>query len=472
MNTNRSVNLDLIAICVSIMLTMLSLAVAAELRAQIGFGLPLTPIGNQITLTLYATVATLWFVVLTITGVTRILRTPHLLDGLWRLMSSLLICDLLFAGLLYLFFRHISRVMFGYFILLDMAVVVSFFLLLRFVLLNNTNSIPTLRRVLIAGTGQSATRLAGALERMRPRTAAVVGFLDNDQSIQGRSLAGRPVLGQLEDAAAIIDQHKIDEVIIALSLNDHPSAVQLVRRLQSLPVHIRLVPDFLDFAVIRASVDYLEGMPMVGLRVPALSDEDRLYKRIFDVIVSSVLLVVLSPILAIIALLIMLDSKGPAFWYADRIGENGKPFKMIKFRSMVADAEARWHEVISRDEDGKLRFKHPDDPRITRVGAWLRRTSLDELPQLINVLRGEMSLVGPRPELPLVVEQEYEPWQWSRFTVPQGMTGWWQINRRGYEHQHLCTADDLYYIQNYSLQLDLLILLKTIGVVIRGQGAY
>jgi exopolysaccharide biosynthesis polyprenyl glycosylphosphotransferase len=471
-NTSRKVNLDLIVICVSVALTLLSLTIASQLRAYISFGRELSIVGNQITPLLYITVALIWFSVLLSAGVTRLLRMQHMMEGLLRLFLALIICDLLCAGMLYLLFRDLSRLMFFYFIMLDNVVIVAFFLTMRAMVLNRQASPATIERVLIVGSGSVAVRIANAIYRQRPRVASVVGFLDNDPSLTGRSIQDWPVLGQLKDARQAIEEHQIDNVVIALSLNDHPAAIELVRELQALPVHIRLVPDFLDFAVIRSSVDYLEGMPIVGLRVPALSDEDRLYKRIFDVVVSSLLLIILLPVFALIAILIKLDSRGTVFWRAERVGENGKPFTMYKFRSMVADAEARWHEVISRDEEGHLRFKHANDPRITRVGAFLRRTSLDELPQLLNVLKGDMSLVGPRPELPLVVQEEYEPWQWSRFTVPQGMTGWWQINRRGFEHQHLCTADDLYYIQNYSLQLDLLILFKTIGVVIRGQGAY
>jgi exopolysaccharide biosynthesis polyprenyl glycosylphosphotransferase len=328
------------------------------------------------------------------------------------------------------------------------------------------------KRVLVVGAGQSGMRIATALEQSRPCSTTVIGFLDLNPALLGQYVQHWPVLGNLADAPRIIANTRIEEVVVALPIQDHPEAVALVRQIQSLPIQIRLVPDLLDFAVMGGSVEYLEGMPVVGLRVSALSDDARLLKRLFDIVVSAALLLAVSPLMAIVALLIRFDSRGPVFYYANRVGENGRPFTMVKFRSMVVDAETRLGEVSVRGHDGKLRFKHPDDPRITRVGAWLRRTSLDELPQLLNVLRGEMSLVGPRPELPDVVQYEYEPWQWSRFTVPQGMTGWWQINRRGYEHQHLCTADDLYYIQNYSLQLDLLILLKTIGVVLRGEGAY
>jgi lipopolysaccharide/colanic/teichoic acid biosynthesis glycosyltransferase len=154
-----------------------------------------------------------------------------------------------------------------------------------------------------------------------------------------------------------------------------------------------------------------------------------------------------------------------------RVGENGKLFWMLKFRSMVPDAEAYLDEVVERTEDGRIIHKKQDDPRVTRIGRFIRATSLDELPQLLNVLKGEMSLVGPRPELPWLVEQ-YEPWQCKRFAVPQGMTGWWQINGRSGKLMHEHTDEDLYYIQNYSLLLDIQILSRTLGAVLKRSGAF
>jgi lipopolysaccharide/colanic/teichoic acid biosynthesis glycosyltransferase len=183
------------------------------------------------------------------------------------------------------------------------------------------------------------------------------------------------------------------------------------------------------------------------------------------------LLLLLAPLLGLIALAIKLESPGPVFFFQERIGQHGQRFKMAKFRSMYQDAEQRRDEVALRDAAGHLLHKSSDDPRVTRVGRKLRRTSLDELPQLINVLRGEMSLVGPRPEMPYIAA-EYEPWQWQRFRVPPGITGWWQINGRSDRPMHLHTEDDLYYIQNYSFWLDLRILLRTIAAVFRGHGAY
>ena len=179
----------------------------------------------------------------------------------------------------------------------------------------------------------------------------------------------------------------------------------------------------------------------------------------------------LLPLMGLVALMVRLDSSGPVLFRQMRVGENGRLFAMYKFRSMVNGAEDLQEVVNEENGDGALIHKKPDDPRVTGVGRLLRRTSLDELPQLFNVLKGEMSLVGPRPELPWLLDQ-YEPWQHKRFAVPQGMTGWWQVNGRSDKPMHLHTDDDLYYVQNYSLWMDIYILLKTPWVVLRGKGAY
>ena len=456
----------------SILITEGMLVLAMWLRERVSVWTPLEPGANSIPLMLFPLVGVIWFIMQIIFSTPRLVRTGQLIEGLWRLVAAIGLASLTFAGALFLSFRQTSRLYFIYFVLLDLVALILFYGVMRLIVRHHNTRPQTRSRVLIAGAGQTGMRLAHALMRQWNGAAPVVGFLDNDPALAGGQIDGWPVLGKLDEAEQIIERHDIDDIIITLPLEAHPEAVKLVRRLQAAPVHIRLVPDFLDFAVMHASVDYLEGMPVVGLRVPAISDEARIAKRLFDISVSAVLLVILAPFMALIALLIKRDSPGPALYRADRVGENGRLFRMYKFRTMVEDADMRWAEVVTRRPDGKLAFKQPDDPRITRIGRWLRRSSLDELPQLFNVLRGDMALVGPRPELPVVVREEYEPWQWSRFTVPQGMTGWWQINRRGFEHQHLCTADDLYYIQNYSLLLDVRILMRTALIVLTGQGAY
>jgi lipopolysaccharide/colanic/teichoic acid biosynthesis glycosyltransferase len=169
--------------------------------------------------------------------------------------------------------------------------------------------------------------------------------------------------------------------------------------------------------------------------------------------------------------MILLEDGPPIFFRQKRVGENGRLFDMLKFRTMVKNAEELRAQVETRDADGNLIHKIKDDPRVTRAGRFLRRFSLDELPQLFNILAGTMSLVGPRPEMPYLVDK-YQPWQRKRFAVPPGLTGWWQVNGRSDKPMHLHTEDDLYYIQNYSIWLDLQIIVRTIWVVLVGKGSY
>jgi lipopolysaccharide/colanic/teichoic acid biosynthesis glycosyltransferase len=212
---------------------------------------------------------------------------------------------------------------------------------------------------------------------------------------------------------------------------------------------------------------YPDGRP----QPTPISGYQRAVKRTLDIVTSSILLVVLTPIMLVIAVAIKLDSRGPILFRQKRVGEGGRIFEMFKFRSMYADAEARQAEVYRFTENGHLLHKHRDDPRVTPVGRILRRTSLDELPQFLNVFMGEMSLVGPRPELPMLVAR-YEPWQRERLLVPQGLTGWWQINGRSEKPMHLHTEADIYYVRNYSLLLDIRIMFKTFSVVLRGSDAF
>ncbi|NBD35090.1 MAG: exopolysaccharide biosynthesis polyprenyl glycosylphosphotransferase, partial [Chloroflexi bacterium] len=245
----------------------------------------------------------------------------------------------------------------------------------------------------------------------------------------------------------------------------------IVARLHELPVNIRIIPDYFSLALYRATASDFGGIPMINLRDPALNDYQRLLKRGFDLVIGGLLTLLAMPVMIIIAIAIKLDSRGPILFKQKRVGENGRLFDMYKFRSMVVNAEALQEKINQVDEEGHLIHKVKDDPRVTRVGRFIRRWSLDELPQFFNVLKGDLSLVGPRPEMPWLVE-EYENWQRKRFAVPQGITGWWQVNGRSDKMMHLHTDEDLYYIQNYSLWLDILILLKTPWVVLRGKGAY
>lgn len=194
-------------------------------------------------------------------------------------------------------------------------------------------------------------------------------------------------------------------------------------------------------------------------------------KRVFDLLFGFFALILALPLMILSAFLICLEDGFPVIFRQKRVGKNGQLFELYKLRTMVKNAERLQGEVGGRDSTGNLIHKTREDPRITRVGRILRRFSLDELPQLFNVLSGTMSLVGPRPELPYIVEK-YELWQRKRFAILPGMTGWWQVNGRSDRPMHLHTEDDLYYVQNHSILLDLRIILRTIWVVIIGKGAY
>lgn len=292
----------------------------------------------------------------------------------------------------------------------------------------------------------------------------------NGDNLDEESLPA-PVLGTIDDAPRVIQETGANEIVIALGAEEHAKLEKLVYELHQLPVNIRMVPDAMHLAFLNLHVEDFGGMPLLTLKEPVLTPLQRAVKRAFDIVVSFILLIFSLPLMAAIAIAIKRDSPGPVFFLQERIGEGGRPFKMIKFRTMIDGAEEMAHEVITYDEAGNIIHKRPDDPRVTKVGYWLRRNSLDELPQLINVLKGDMSLVGPRPEMPWLVEK-YESWQRKRFEVPQGLTGWWQVGGRANNPMHLSTEEDLLYIRNYSLWLDIVILWRTIGAVLRRRGAF
>jgi exopolysaccharide biosynthesis polyprenyl glycosylphosphotransferase len=202
-----------------------------------------------------------------------------------------------------------------------------------------------------------------------------------------------------------------------------------------------------------------------------MSRSERLAKRAMDILLSGIALFLAAPVMLMVIIAIKLESPGPVLFKQRRVGEGGKLFHIYKFRSMVVNAEALQTTVNKTTHDGKTLHKHKDDPRVTRIGRIIRKTSIDELPQLLNILKGDMSLVGPRPELPWLVEQ-YEAWQRERFLVPQGLTGWWQVTGRSEKPCHLSTEDDLHYVRNYSLWLDIKIMLMTIPAMLKGKGAF
>jgi exopolysaccharide biosynthesis polyprenyl glycosylphosphotransferase len=389
-------------------------------------------------------------------------------DELNSIIMSSVLASTIIAGLLFLTYREISRVLFLSFVLISVVMLISYRLIYRLAYRKKFLRKVEEKQVLIIGAGLVARQLEKKMLGFHTLGFKIVGFVDDNKELVARR---EDVLGELSDVVNIAKQNYVTDIVFALPQRAYDKVNRLVSVLHNLPVRIWIIPDYFALALNKATVLEFAGIPMIDLRAPALNEYQRIAKRMFDLIVTFFLFLVSIPLYAIIALAIKLDSRGPVLYPSERIGENWRTFKMLKFRSMGLDADKKLKEVAKFDSKGRMIYKNPNDPRVTRVGRWLRRTSLDELPQLINILKGEMSLVGPRPELPALVEK-YEPWQRKRFSVPQGLTGWWQVNGRSDKPMHLHTEEDLYYIQNYSIWLDFQILLKTIWVVLRRKGAF
>ncbi|MEA3337423.1 MAG: sugar transferase [Chloroflexota bacterium] len=464
-------NTILFLIVSDLLITMLALFTAEQGRYWLPFGVKLTWEEVVQPWPIYLLVVLIWGTTFIVAQVYDARRTATAADEAQTITWAVAVACLVFAGVLYLTFREVPRRLFLYFIIGDLILLIGFRLGLRGALRFSGRRDVIPRRVLVVGAGRLGQRVGRGVMAQAVAGLTMVGYVDDDPTKQTLWIQGAPVLGTVRDTPGIVDGQKVDEIIFALPLRAHGAIERLVMALQEYPVRVRVVPDFFDLAMSQATVEDFNGLPLVGLRDPAIDGFDRVVKRAFDLAVGSLTLLVFWPLMLVVAAAIRLDSRGPALFVQERVGENGRRFQMYKFRSMVANAEHLTDETTKTNGNGDMIHKSPDDPRVTQVGHFIRRTSLDELPQLFNVLRGEMSLVGPRPELPLLV-QHYESWQRRRFSVPPGITGWWQINGRSERMMHLHTEDDLYYIQNYSPLLDIQILWRTIGVVVRGRGAY
>jgi exopolysaccharide biosynthesis polyprenyl glycosylphosphotransferase len=322
------------------------------------------------------------------------------------------------------------------------------------------------RRTLIVGAGPTGRLLESKIAAHPDYGLNVVGFLD-----EAGPAGGADILGLTEDLTQIVEDHDIDWVVLAGAEGAHEKTLELVRRVSRPDVHLSIVPTYFELFASNATIEDLQGIPVVSLPAMRLSRSHRLLKRTFDLAASLVGLLVLSPVLLAAAIAIKLDSKGPVLFRQLRNGRGGVPFKILKFRTMVDGAEAQRFELTHLNEmDGPL-FKIHTDPRITRTGAFLRRWRIDELPQLWNVVRGEMSLVGPRPFV-LHEADKITGWAGRRLESVPGITGLWQVlggNDLSFEEM---VKLDYVYTTNWSLWWDIKILFQTVPVVLARRGAY
>jgi exopolysaccharide biosynthesis polyprenyl glycosylphosphotransferase len=417
---------------------------------------------------LYVFLAFLWLTMGAISGIYELSRLPFFSKQLGRFTSTYCVAILAFVGILYFASREMSRVTVIYFAMTNYFAL----LLLRYALtlvLKRGHGLSHPIKVLIVGASETGMRLAGVIEAFQGKIYNVIGFVDDiDPCFIPPSLN---IIGGKKDLVRLVEEKDVQLVMIAVSEGRMEEIDELLTELYPLPVRIYLVPDLLKITILHSEVDTVGDITVIGIREPVIQGLQWVAKRTLDVLVSALVLILCSPLMLIIAIAIKLDSRGPVIFKAQRVGANGNLFRMLKFRTMVADAEKLQIKVMRVNEDGQTVYKSKDDPRITRIGRFLRRTSLDELPQLINVLIGEMSLVGPRPEQPFITKN-YEGWQWLRLSVPPGITGLWQISGRSDLPMHLNTRLDIHYARNYSLLLDLKILFRTAFVVLQGRGAY
>ena len=388
-------------------------------------------------------------------------------DELAALFLSTFIASISTAGILYFSYRDLSRVLFVLFVVNTFLLCFSWRVLARLYFRSRRELSPVNRRLLVVGSGPLGQNVGRQIQVSPRDHLALVGYVDDDNSLGNQERA----LGSLADLKAVLSRYDVTDVVIALPYSAYHQMTEIVARLDDQPVGVWVALGFFDLALYRTDIEDFAGIPMLDLRASAIDDYQRMMKRAFDVCFGLLSLIPALPVMSALALLILLEDGAPVLFRQKRVGEKGRLFEMLKFRTMVRNAEALRKQVEKVDENGNLIHKTRDDPRVTRVGRLLRRFSLDELPQLFNILTGTMSLVGPRPEVPYLVER-YQPWQRKRFAVPPGLTGWWQVNGRSDKPMHLHTEDDLYYIQNYSIWLDLQIIARTIWVVLVGKGSY
>jgi exopolysaccharide biosynthesis polyprenyl glycosylphosphotransferase len=314
--------------------------------------------------------------------------------------------------------------------------------------------------VLIVGTGVAAIRLLQKLQDHPETGYRVAGFLDDSDDPDAKDVAGRPVLGRIDDARAVAVEHGVQEIFVAAPALSHTRMLALVLECEDLGLTFRVVTNLFEVLTAGTRIDLVDDLPLVRLGRETVHPLYAPLQRALDVCGALVGLALAGPLMLWCARRIRATSPGPAIFAHERAGRNGRVFTMYKFRTMHCDTQP-----------SAVAPRAASDPRVTEYGKWLRATSIDELPQLLNVLRGEMSLVGPRPEMPFIVDT-YDEWQRRRLAVKPGITGLWQILGRKDLPMHENLQYDFYYIRNRSLALDVSILLRTIGAVLSRRGAF
>jgi exopolysaccharide biosynthesis polyprenyl glycosylphosphotransferase len=326
-------------------------------------------------------------------------------------------------------------------------------------------------RLLIVGAGEVGRTVMRNIVAQPSLGYQIAGFVDDDPEKGSTDIGRFKALGGTDNLPRVVKEWAIDDVIITLPWMYHRKIVSIIAQCERQRVRVRIVPDVFQMTLSHLDSEDIGGIPTIGVREIAIGRGGRLIKRAMDLLISVAAMVLLSPLLVLVALAIRLDSPGHVLFRQIRVGQGERLFTLYKFRSMRQGAEAEQERLMDRNEADGVLFKIRNDPRVTRVGRFLRRSSLDELPQLFNVLMGHMSVVGPRPAPPSEV-QRYQPWHKRRLEVPPGMTGLWQVSGRSQLTFDEMVLLDLYYVENWSPLLDLQIMIRTVPQFFLGEGAY
>jgi Undecaprenyl-phosphate glucose phosphotransferase len=393
-------------------------------------------------------------------------RIDYFYKELFDVGKCLTLTLMILIALIYLLRRfEFSRLAFFYFWILGIGGLLSVRYFARKTLKMLRRKGHNKRYALIAGTGPLGLKVLEKLRLYPALGIQVLGFLTRNEEEVGKKIQNIPILGVYEDLTEILNEQEVDIFFVAISITDYDCFESLIEKVNGHLSEIKVVPASYEFLRLRGGMDELDGLPIVSLQGSPLYGWDRVFKRIFDLVIGSFILILMAPVMFLIGLLIKLTSEGPIFYRQERVGMNGCPFQILKFRTMRADAEKETGPIWARESD----------PRRTKVGAFLRRTSLDELPQLFNVIKGEMSLVGPRPERPNFVEEFRNriPSYMLRHKIKAGITGWAQVNGwRGNTSLEKRIEHDLYYIENWSIGFDLRILMMTLWRGLFSKSAY
>lgn len=423
---------------------------------------------------LFAGFAVVWHTVFSVSGMYRSHRIGAHLSEWWEVTKAVVLGTSLLALCASVFELEAgNRVFLSTFFVAALVGTLAMRFGLRIVLGEARRSGRHLRNAIIVGCGPRGAALGRQIWNRPELGYLLLGYID-DMPAPGNPLhaGGDHLLGSINDLERLVREQNVDEVFVALPVKSHYETIARVIALgEQWGLIVRIPADLFEFSLAKARVNYLDDAPILTLETPRPGSLELALKRFIDVAVSAVALVALLPVFAVVALAVRLDAPGPVLFFQERIGLSGRRFRLMKFRTMVVDAEARLADLEAVNEVDGAAFKMKHDPRVTRVGRVLRVLSLDELPQLLSVLRGDMSLVGPRPLPVRDVERFDACWINRRASVKPGLTCLWQINGRheiGFRHW---MELDLQYIDHWSLRLDCEILARTIPAVLRGLGA-